>query len=216
MGHGFWGGFPPAALAIPAAVVPEGGLPFWLPVAPAFSFVFAPIPPTPFPGGEGGDQSYFMQGASPLASPRLSPGGTYRTSQAGARRGAVSCRACFACRINAFLPPIPPARARRALFPGGEGGDQSCFLQGAPPLASLRLSPGGTYRTRQAGARRGAVSCRACFACRINAFLPPIPPTPFPGGEGGDQSYFLQGASPLASPGLNLRFAAKTTGSGSL
>ena len=34
-------------------------------------------------------------------------------------------------------------------------------------------------------------------------FLPPIPPTPFPGGEGGAQGYFMQGASPLASPGLN-------------
>ena len=65
-----------AALVIPATVVPEGGLPGWLPVrralaapsgglpslspaAPAFSFVFAPIPPAPFPHGEGGDQGFF-------------------------------------------------------------------------------------------------------------------------------------------------------------
>ncbi len=38
---------------------------------PALSFDSAPIPPTPFPGGEGGDQGYFMQGASPLASPGI-------------------------------------------------------------------------------------------------------------------------------------------------
>ena len=50
----------------------------------------------------------------------------------------------------------------------------------------------------------------ACLSCRLSTLtlallLPPIPPTPFPGGEGGDQGYFMQGASPLASPGLNPR-----------
>ena len=65
--------------------------------------------------------------------------------------------ACLPCLWFLILPPIPPARARRALFPGGEGGDQSYFMQGAPPLASPRLSPGGTYRTSQAGARSGAL-----------------------------------------------------------
>ena len=47
----------------------------------------------------------------------------------------------------------------------------------------------------------------ACLLCRLPTlplalFLPPIPPTPFPGGEGGAQGYFMQGASPLASPGI--------------
>ena len=32
-------------------------------------------------------------------------------------------------------------------------------------------------------------------------FPAPIPPTPFPSGEGGDYSYLMQGAPPLASPG---------------
>ena len=41
-----------------------------------FSFNSAPIPPTPFPSGEGGTKGYFMQGASPLASLGLNPGGT--------------------------------------------------------------------------------------------------------------------------------------------
>ena len=31
--------------------------------------------------------------------------------------------ACQPCLWFTFLPPIPPAPARRALFPGGEGGD---------------------------------------------------------------------------------------------
>ena len=43
----------------------------------------------------------------------------------------------------------------------------------------------------------------ACLPCLWFAFLPPIPPAPFPGGEGGDQGYFMQGASPLAFPALN-------------
>ncbi len=141
---------PPAALAIPAAVVPEGGcplrhwlasaavvpeggLPFWLPVAPAFSFVFAPYPPTPFPGGEGGDQSYFMQGASPLASPGAeperhlqsqqkqipgggAPGGTGSTCRSCPRRGAYPRRHWFALprgrgpsQTPKFLSPGPPS-----------------------------------------------------------------------------------------------------------
>ena len=54
----------------------------------------------------------------------------------------------------------------------------------------------------------------ACSLCRLPtlplAYFPaPIPPTPFPSGEGGDQGYFMQGAPPLASPGLNPWFAAK-------
>ena len=38
-------------------------------------------------------------------------------------------------------------------------------------------------------------------ALPLVCFSAPIPPTPFPSGEGGDQGYFMQGASPLASPG---------------
>ena len=56
------------------------------------------------------------------------------------RRGA-----CLLCRLPTlplacFPAPYPPARARRALFPGGEGGDQGYFMQGAPPLASPALN----------------------------------------------------------------------------
>ena len=50
----------------------RGGLPALSPADLAFYFLSCPYPPSPFPSGEGGDQGYFMQGASPLASPRLS------------------------------------------------------------------------------------------------------------------------------------------------
>ena len=40
-------------------------------------------------------------------------------------------------------------------------------------------------------------------------FFAPYPPDPLPAGKGEIFSFLMQGASPLASPGLNLRFAAK-------
>ena len=48
---------------------PAGGLPFLSPANPDFSLLCCPHPPDPLPRREGGDQGYFMQGASPLASP---------------------------------------------------------------------------------------------------------------------------------------------------
>ena len=57
--------------------------------------------------------------------------------------------ACLLCRLPTLpfillLPPIPPTRARRALFPGGEGGDflvyfAGGFAPGTPALNRLRL-----------------------------------------------------------------------------
>ena len=51
--------------------------------------------------------------------------------------------------------------------------------------------------------RRGACPVGRLPTLPLPSFLPPIPPPPFPGGEGGDQGYFMQGASPLASPRLS-------------
>ena len=58
-----------AALTEPSTAVPGGGLPSLSPPYPVFSLLSCPLSPAPFPGGEGGDQGYSMQGASPLASP---------------------------------------------------------------------------------------------------------------------------------------------------
>ena len=88
-------------------------------------------------------------------------------------------------------------------------------MQGASPLASPRLNPRGTGEwgrtTRPAGGVSPALPARRALAapggglaffvarrpCLWFTFLPPIPPAPFPGGEGGDQGFFhARGCAP--------------------
>ena len=61
------GGLPPAALARPAAVVPGGGLAFFVACLTCLWFTFLPpIPPTPFPAGEGGESKFsYARGFAP-------------------------------------------------------------------------------------------------------------------------------------------------------
>ena len=122
--------------------------------------------------------------------------------------------------------PIPPTRARRALFPSGKGGDfWFSYARGFAPC--IPGAEPGRHRSRGAyhalaGDLPGwsladlAVSESAgvaCLACR----LPPLPlalilpPSPRPAlaerssppGKGEIFGFLMQGASPLASPGLN-------------
>ena len=94
-------------------------------------------------------------------------------------------------------------------------------MQGAPPLASPGLSrrqhgltlrnscPAGGLSGWLPADRATVVSARgACFLCRLLApafslLCCPHPPDPLPGGKGGAFSFLMQGAPPLASPGLN-------------
>ena len=63
------GGQSPADLALPE---PGGGLPFWLPACPfTLAYFLAPIPPTPFPSGEGGDSKYILPGATAPGTPAI-------------------------------------------------------------------------------------------------------------------------------------------------
>ena len=110
--------------------------------------------------------------------------------------------------------PYPPARARRALFPGGEGGDQGYFMQGALPLASPGLNPGGTGAggvSRAGGEACPGVARSTCRRCLRLGGLPSLPPAysafsfllyplsprpPSPAGKGETQSLFRRGLRP--------------------
>ena len=103
-----------------------GGFPSLSPAASAFRLLFYLLSPRPPSRREGGDQGYFMQGASPLASPRLNPRGTGSTCR---------CR-----RLNGGVPPA--LLARRALAVPG-GGLPS--LSPAAPAFSLLFCPHPPY-----------------------------------------------------------------------
>ena len=171
MGQGFWGwlspggtgyscrcgklngGFPPAALAIPAAVENSMGafprrhrlsLPLWCPRGACLFGCLSPLP------------------------------------------------------LALFLPPIPPTRARRALFPGGEGGDQSCFLQGAPPLASPALDRLRHWLDLPYLPPAGRVLYPAVPALPAVSMLScPHPPNPLPRrGRGRPKLFHARGSAP--------------------
>ena len=107
------GSLPALSPAYPATVVPAGGVPALSPVNPALTCFPAPYPPAPLPGGKGGIFCFLMQGASPLASPGLNPGGTGSPRRCGKLNG----------RLASALP------ARRA-----SGGRQRCPAGGLPAL----------------------------------------------------------------------------------
>ena len=119
---------------------PAGGVSGWSPAALAFGLLFCPHPPDPLPDGTGEIFCFLMQGAPPLASPGLNPGGTG-----------------YFLPCQRFFAPIPPTP-----FPAGRG--DFCFIlpgagaprhpcyrsraalvcREAPLLASPGLNPGST------------------------------------------------------------------------
>ena len=198
-----------------------------------FSRFSAPIPPTPFPlrgrgrflfsyargfapcipGAEPGRRGLNLRWRRPAGG--LPSGATEQGAKPATGGGTAVLLAGFSCRIRAFLPPSP-----RPPSPFGEGGDfkfsyargfAPCIPGAEPERHGLKLPwrcptgacPAGHRNRGRSSRQRG----HGGFARRIflpyQSFSAPIPPTPFPGGEGGVQGYFMQGASPLASPGLN-------------
>ena len=85
--------------------------------------------------------------------------------------------------LSCPLSPHPPS-------PVGKGETQSLFRRGASPPAPLHLTACGTHRACQAGTRRGACPVGRPLPLPLSSFLPPIPPPPFPDGEGGDFRLF--------------------------
>ena len=124
--------------------------------------------------------------------------------------------ACQPCLWFALSPPSP-----RPPSPPGKGEIFSFLMQGAKPLASPGLEGCGTG---VAGGKRvvaGGLLFWLPAAPPLAYFAAPLPrrgrisPRPAlaerssPAGKGEIFSLLMQGASPLASPGLNPRFAAK-------
>ena len=147
------GGRTRAALAIPAAVVPGGGLALFAVRLPCLYLLFCPLSPRPrsqsaLPQrGRGRIKVFLCKGLRPLH-----PRGLLRAALAR-RASAVPCGGAQGMVVGSPCPPM---------FPAG-----TCL---SPRLPTLLLA----------------------------LFLPPIPPAPFPGGEGGAPKFISPGASPPA------------------
>ena len=178
------GNEPPAALAIPAV---------W--------FLSCPQSPQPHsPAGKGGTKVIFMQGASPLASPGLSPGGTCSPCHCGARRGGEPPAALAVPALACLLAPIPPPP-----FPAGRGrlllyfaGGYRPRHPGIRPLAALteppKQAPGGGVPSASPVRRK---------TDRI-AFLSAMPAAKERGDRGRGTSAFEM----VLSPGAGIASAA--------
>ena len=159
---------------------PKGGLPGWSPANLAFGFL-SPIPPPALaerssPPGKGDIKVIFMQGASPLASPRAEPmvrriteRKRFPASGAARVQPPGTCMARLARAASGLMPGCRGRSPRRnklwiSPFPAGEGGRGDRGQKGkltagasrrqrkhAIPWAPLRQ----THHTGGRGARPG-------------------------------------------------------------
>ena len=131
---------------------------------------------------------------------------------------------CFSPVVNTFFCGFGGSRNFRDIVTKTTGYSGVVWLKGRPGCPAARGEP---------RARRGAcpAGCRLTLpplspAGGVPSLLPvypafgllccPHPPAPLPAGKGEIFCFLMQGASPLASPGLNPWLAAKPTGIGSL
>ena len=118
-------------------------------------------------------------GGVPFASPGLNPGGTYSPNKKGTRRGGLPCLPPACPDFSLLCSPHPPARARRALFPSGEGETKVFSCKGLRPLHP-RAEPGRRLQPQQKRYPAGGLPCLppACPACSL--LYCPHPPDPLP------------------------------------
>ena len=162
-----------------------------MPAEPAFSLSFCPHPPDPLPlRGRGRLKVISCKGLRPLHPQLLTACGTYRACQAG-----TQCRGSPRLGAKSTEPPFY-WRCRQPRR-GGTGGDGTIRRKRRRRLRWS--SPPGLGEQVPLG---GLVFRLACLPCHLFAVFPPSPRPPSR-REGGDQGYFMQGASPLASPALN-------------
>ena len=97
--------------------------------------------------------------------------------------------ACLACRLlppafTFFSAPYPPAP-----FPGGEGGVLRLFYARGSAPCIPGAEPARHWLDLPLWRPAGGLPClppAAPCPLPLPSFLPPIPPAPFPSGEGGD------------------------------
>ena len=69
--------------------------------------------------------------------------------------------------------------------------------------AQRGLNPGGAGSAGVSDAQRWVQGGGRLPTLPLVSFLPPIPPTPFPGGEGGDFFHYFAGGFAPGTPALN-------------
>ena len=166
-----------------------------LPTMPLVYFL-SPIPPTPFPSGEGGDHKFISPGAPPLASPGLNPGGTGSVG-AGApgTPAAKPARHWLFSAMSVFFCPHPPDP-----LPDGKGRPRLFYARGSAPCIP-GAKPGRHWLNRGAGApgAPAAKPARHWLFLPHQCFLPPSPRPPSR-REGGDFCFILPGAGAPGTP----------------
>ena len=124
-------------------------LPSLSPAYTAFSIFSAPIPPTPFPTGRGGDHKLVLPGATAPGTPALGRLRRWLSLPYTCPCGGVLSLSPAYTAFSFFSAPLP-RRGRispRPPSPGGEGGDQGYFyargfapcIPGIKPLAALTV-----------------------------------------------------------------------------
>ena len=169
-----------------------------------------------------------MQGAAPLASPRLNPRGTGKWGRTKRPAGGTAVLlAGLLCHcgcpaggtmvlvagrfftLAVFLPPFPEGEGYPPTpFPAGRGEIFSLFRRGLRPRHPCIRPPAALT----APAIHVPSGWLAFFVARQPCLqLTFFPPSPLPGGKGGIKVISCKGLRPLHPRGLNPRFAAKTT-----
>ena len=147
-----------------------------------------------------------MQGASPLASLGLNPGGTGEGGEPRARRGACPVGRPLNLPLACFSAPIPPTP-----FPAGRGRPKFFYARGFAPCIP-GAEPGRHWgrgrTTRPAGGVPGWLPAKPPFSL----LFCPHPPAPLPGGKGETFCLFRRGLPPPAPLRLNPYGAGSTFG----
>ena len=131
---------------------------------------------------------------------------------------------CFSPVVNTFFCGFGGSRNFRDIVTKTTGYSGVVWLKGRPGCPAARGEPRARRVACPAGCRltlpplspAGGVLSLSPAAPAFGLLCCPHPPAPLPGGKGGIFCFLMQGASPLASPGLNPWLAAKLTGIGSL